>query len=115
MIMAAELIPVNILLADRTYRIKIATGDEEHVRRTIKIINEKVSEFKLQFAGQDMQDYVAMVLVWYATQVTGSVPGAIVESTASKELTALEEQLDKAIALGEWFTLDPPPRRMPPE
>jgi hypothetical protein len=56
-----------------------------------------------------------MVLVWYATQVTGSVPGAIVESTASKELAALEEQLDKAIALGEWFTLDPPPRRMPPE
>lgn len=113
--MGIPLIPANIVLADRTYRIKIAAGDEEHVRRTIKVINEKILEFKTQFAGQDMQDYVAMVLVWYATQANVSVPSPIVESAASKELAALEEQLDKAIAKGEWFNLEPPPRRQPPE
>ncbi|TDX00216.1 cell division protein ZapA [Dinghuibacter silviterrae] len=113
--MPAELIPVNIVLGDRTYRIKIATGDEEHVRRTIKIINEKILEFKTQFAGQDMQDYVAMVLVWYATQVGGAAPASMVESTVIKELAILEEQLDRAIAQGESVLPEVNPRRQPPE
>jgi hypothetical protein len=113
--MSAPLIPVNILIGDRTYRIKIAAGDEEHVRRTIKLINEKVIEFKTQFSGQDMQDYVAMVLVWYATQVGGGTPVGIVESSLQKELAALEEQLDKAISMGESFHFEPAPRRLPPE
>ncbi len=64
------LIPVNIVIGDRNYRIKVAASDEEHVRKTVKTINEKVVEFKTQFAGKDMQDYIAMVLVWYATQVS---------------------------------------------
>lgn len=112
---AAPLIPANIVLGDRTYRIKIAGGDEEHVRRTIKTINEKILEFKTQFAGQDMQDYVAMVLVWYATQVGGGAPVSMVESALVKELALLEEQLDRAITQGEPFPTEPSPRRLPPE
>jgi cell division protein ZapA len=58
-----ELIPVTILIADRTYRLKIHPKDEEMLRKTVKTINEKVIEYKTQFAGKDMQDYVSMVLV----------------------------------------------------
>ena len=25
-------------------------------------------EFRTQFAGKDMQDYISMVLIWFATQ-----------------------------------------------
>jgi hypothetical protein len=113
--MNAPLIPVNILLGDRTYRIKVASPDEEHVRRTIKVINEKITEFKTQFAGQDMQDYVAMVLVWYATQIGGGAPASMVESALSRELALLEDQLDRAIAHGEPFPTEASPRRLPPE
>ena len=60
----AEMIPVNIVIGDRTYRIKPEAKDEEKVRKTIKLINEKIIEFKTQFAGKDMQDYIAMVIIW---------------------------------------------------
>ncbi len=63
------LIAINIPIGDRTYRIKVAPADEEQVRKTIKIINDKVIEFKPEFAGKDMQDYISMVLLWYATQM----------------------------------------------
>jgi cell division protein ZapA (FtsZ GTPase activity inhibitor) len=66
--MAEELIPVNIIVGDRSYRIKALASDEEHIRKTLKVINDKIVEFKTNFAGKDMQDYIAMVLVWYATQ-----------------------------------------------
>lgn len=64
-----DLIPVNILIGDRTYRIRIKPDDEGTVRATVKVINDKLLEFKTNFAGKDMQDYVAMVLLWYATQL----------------------------------------------
>ena len=91
----AELIPINILIGDRTYRIKTNPEDEEVIRRTLKTINDKVIEFKTQFAGKDMQDYVAMVLIWYATQTTQEGnPG--MEKEIKEALLKLEEQLDKA-------------------
>lgn len=95
------LIPVNIVIGDRSYRIKVAPEDEEHVRRTVKIINEKVVEFKTNFAGKDMQDYVAMVLIWYATQVTSENKNSITveggEIQSAEALKKLEQQIDQLL------------------
>lgn len=96
--MAEELIPINITIADRTYRIRTNPADEEVVRKTLKIINDKIVEFKTQFAGKDMQDYISMVVIWYATQAasedkTGVLPEAVLES-----LVKMEAQLDKALS-----------------
>ena len=63
-----ELIPVNILVGDRNYRVKVKPSDEESLRKTIKLVNNKLLEFKTNFAGKDMQDYIAMVLIWLATE-----------------------------------------------
>ncbi|MET0243043.1 MAG: cell division protein ZapA [Flavitalea sp.] len=92
-----NLIPVNIVIADRSYRIRIEPGDEEVVRKTIKLINDKIIEFKTQFAGKDMQDYISMVVLWYATDVKQR--GA--EQTALRDISAnfdaMETLLDRAL------------------
>lgn len=90
----AALIPINILIGDRTYRIKTNPEDEEIIRGTLKVINEKIIEFKTQFAGKDMQDYVAMVLIWYATQ-TGADKKPAADQAFLSALQKIEEQLDK--------------------
>jgi cell division protein ZapA (FtsZ GTPase activity inhibitor) len=93
-----ELIPVNIVIAERTYRLKIDPADEETVRKTVKLINEKIYEFKSSFAGKDMQDYVAMVLLWFATEQTKtSKDGVMVQQTDDK-LSSLESILDKMLS-----------------
>ncbi|MDR3712785.1 MAG: cell division protein ZapA [Puia sp.] len=90
-----DLIPINVVIGDRTYRIKIEPADEEVVRKTLKTINDKIVEFKTLFAGRDMQDYVAMVLLWYATQASiGAKPG--ITSAVSEALTRMEQLLDRA-------------------
>jgi len=91
--MNAELIPLNILIGDRSYRIKILPSDEEKVRATLKIINAKILEFRSQFAGKDMQDYIAMVLIWYATQPQTDV----LNETSMKALTETLEKIDKQL------------------
>lgn len=90
----AELIPVNIVIGDRTYRIKTNPADEETIRRTLKTINDKIIEFKTQFAGKDMQDYIAMVMIWYATLSTSDDNPAL-EKEMTEALQKIEEQLDK--------------------
>jgi cell division protein ZapA (FtsZ GTPase activity inhibitor) len=91
----AELLPINIVIGDRSYRIKINPEDEEVVRKTLKVINDKIIEFKTQFAGKDMQDYIAMVLIWFATQA-GSNNNPTLEKEMHQALLKIEEQLNKA-------------------
>ena len=94
-----ELIPINILIGDRSYRIKVAAKDEEAIRKTVKLINDKIIEFKTGFAGKDMQDYVAMVLVWYASQ-SGKQQGgsdSIDLQEMQKAVQKLEEKVKTAL------------------
>jgi hypothetical protein len=93
-----ELMTINVVIGDRTYRIKIEQRDEETVRRTLRTINDKFIEYKTQFAGRDIQDYLAMVLLWYATQASsGGDRTGMLSATAKDALTRMEQQLDKAI------------------
>jgi hypothetical protein len=92
-----ELIPINLVLGDRTYRVKVSPKDEEVVRKTLKTINEKLIEFKTQFAGKDMQDYIAMVVLWYATQAQANASSSE-NAELSKLLNKMDTQLEQALA-----------------
>ncbi len=94
--MSEELIPINILIADRTYRIRTNPKDEEVIRKTLKIINDKIIEYKTQFAGKDMQDYIAMVIIWYATQSPDET-SSVAQEDLLEILKKMELQLDKAL------------------
>ncbi|RYY57654.1 MAG: cell division protein ZapA [Chitinophagaceae bacterium] len=89
----ADLIAATVVIADRSYRIKLDPKDEETVRRTVKTINDKVVEYKTAFAGKDMQDYIAMVLIWLATEQQKQVNSLDQELMVGK-LEELERMLD---------------------
>lgn len=93
-----ELIPANVVIAERTYRLKIDPADEEMLRKSVKLINDKVYEFKSSFAGKDMQDYVAMVLLWFATEQAKIGKDQFVLQDADDKLASLEAILDKTLA-----------------
>jgi len=95
--MSDQLIPATITIADRSYRIKLHPKDEEVVRKTVKTINDKIIEFKTMFAGKDMQDYVAMALVWYATEQNDSAASGVEKENISDKLNLLEKMLDGQI------------------
>ncbi|MDO6435571.1 cell division protein ZapA [Flavitalea sp. BT771] len=91
-----ELIPINVVIGDRSYRIRIAPGDEELVRKTLKSINDKILAFKTEFAGKDMQDYIAMVLLSYATETSAGGQPAL-DPSLLETLSRMEQQLDRAL------------------
>lgn len=92
-----DLIPVNIVIADRSYRIKTLPKDEEIVRKTVKVINDKIIEYKTQFSGKDMQDYIAMVIIWYATQAISDNNNTVQQKELAENLANLEQQLNQVL------------------
>lgn len=93
----SELIPINIVIADRTYRIRTNPSDEEIIRKTVNMINQKIIEFKTQFAGKDMQDYIAMVIIWYATQNAGGEGNSMLNQEMVATITKMESQISAAL------------------
>ena len=93
--MEEELIPANIVIADRSYRLKIEIQHEELLRKTAKLINDKIIEYRNDFAGKDTQDYIAMVLLWMATEQQRSQQYIIEATETTKLLHGLEAILDK--------------------
>lgn len=91
------MIPVNIVIADRTYRLKIKPEDEEAVRSITKLINNKILEFRNAFAGKDMQDYVSMVLLWFATEQNKSGAQMAELQSVSANLTKLKEAIEREL------------------
>ena len=93
-----EMIPVNITIADRTYRVKVAPKDEEAVRKTAAIINQKMVEFKGAYAGKDMQDYISMVLLWFATEQQQSGQNLYELENVQNQIETLKNSIEKVIS-----------------
>ena len=93
-----EMIPVNITIADRTYRVKVAPKDEEAVRKTASIINQKMVEFKGAYAGKDMQDYISMVLLWFATEQQQSGQNLYELENVQNQIETLKNSIERAIS-----------------
>ncbi len=92
-----DIIVINIVVGDRTYRLKVNKNDEELVRKTVKLINDKIVFFKINFAGKDMQDYIAMAILWFATEQNQAGQFMIKEEETKARLSSLQSLLDQAL------------------
>ncbi len=93
----SNLIPISAVIGDRSYRIKIQPADEEVVRKTLKLINDKILEFRTLFAGKDMQDYVAMVVIWFATDQLAQQAAGIETEDIEERMGKIEQMLDEML------------------
>lgn len=61
--MSQEHVSINVSLGGRTYRMKVSTSDEAHIRLSLNRIQQSYSNLKQQFPGRDEQDYLSMTLI----------------------------------------------------
>ena len=92
-----NMIPVNILIADRSYRVKISPKDEEAVRKTAALINQKMVEFKTMYAGSDTQDYISMVLLWFTTEQQQNGQKLYEMESIQAQIDSMSTAIDKVL------------------
>ncbi|MEQ8359918.1 MAG: cell division protein ZapA [Cytophagales bacterium] len=56
-----DTLSIKLKIADRDYPLKVAYEEEEHIRKTARILNEKIKEYRDNFGIEDKQDLLAMV------------------------------------------------------
>ena len=91
-----NLIPINIVIGDRSYRIKIEAAEEETVRKMAKRLNDQLATYKSQYAGKDMQDYLAMVLLLFVSEQNNK-DNTSQSLSLDIDFQSIESILDKAL------------------
>ena len=92
-----DTIIINVIIGDRNFRLKANRSDEEIVRKTVKMVNDKVMEYKAKFAGKDMQDYISMARLWLATEQNKAGVFMIEQQETNTKLNQLENKLDQLL------------------
>jgi cell division protein ZapA len=93
-----ELIPINVWLAGRSYRLRIKPDEESVVRKSVKIADEKIADMRAFYAGKDEQDFMAMALLSYAADTAiESYNNPLLQA----EINALGTRIDKALGIVE--------------
>ncbi|MFT4665227.1 MAG: cell division protein ZapA (FtsZ GTPase activity inhibitor) [Polaribacter sp.] len=64
-----ELKNITVLIAGRPYPLRVEEADETSVRQIVKEVNEKTSNFQLNYNKKDKQDCLSMALLTYAVDL----------------------------------------------
>jgi cell division protein ZapA len=88
-------ISIRVQIADRQYPLKAQVFEEEYLRKSAKLINEKLLGYSKSFSFKDKQDLLAMVCLEFATDALTANNSL---STEDSELKSRIDALEKALA-----------------
>jgi Cell division protein ZapA len=79
-----------VVIANRTYPLKIFKNDEERILNIVKSVNQKIEQLRSIYDAKDNQDYLAMCLLQLYTQQNNSF---------DSQSISLEPQVEKIESL----------------
>ncbi|MFH1005350.1 MAG: cell division protein ZapA [Bacteroidota bacterium] len=59
---------IKVMLAGRSYPLTIEKHEEESIRKAVKHINEKVSEYEKKYNLKDREYLLGMISLFFASQ-----------------------------------------------
>ncbi len=86
---------IKVSIAGRIYPLTIERTEEENVRKAVKGINEKVSDYEKNFDIKDRQDLLAMASLFFAKQAVESQDASHQDD---KVILDRLQKIDKAIS-----------------
>ena len=90
-----EKLSIKVSIAGRIYPVTIERTEEENVRKAVKNINDKVSDYEKNFDIKDRQDLLAMSSLFFASQ---AVELQHTSHRDDKNILEKLEKIDKAIS-----------------
>ena len=101
------LVSTTVMIAGRSYPLKIQPSDEPTIKKIVKEVNEKVNSFSTAYTKKDKQDCLAMVLLTYAVDLhkskkeTTVVEDTSADSDLANNIHQLESLLDTLLQPSE--------------
>ena len=92
-----NLISINLPVGDRSYRLKIKAEDEETVRKMDNKLDNQLNQFKSQYPGKEMKDYLAMSLLSFVTEEQPSHAQVAADHDTEAFLSRIEASIEKGL------------------
>jgi cell division protein ZapA (FtsZ GTPase activity inhibitor) len=91
-----EKLSIRVNIAERYYPLKIDRKDEERIRKSARMINDKILQYQQRYTDKDTQDFLAMAALQFVIRLLefedNSDENALVE-----ELNEITKDLDRFI------------------
>jgi len=89
---------IKINIANRVYPLTVKSEEEEGIRKTAKMINERIREYEQDYAVKDKQDLLAMCALEYGTSSDMAVTQFSEADTLLSEVKTLNEQIKEVLS-----------------
>jgi len=59
---------IRLNIADRFFPLKVNRNEEEQLRKAAKLINDRITKYKLKYTSKDLQDIMSMVILEFVNK-----------------------------------------------
>jgi len=88
----------EVVIANRTYPLKIFKQDEDKILSIVKSVNHRIEQLKSAYDAKDNQDYLAMcILQLYAQQNGQNTASPVPDISIEPEIEKIEGLLNTAL------------------
>jgi cell division protein ZapA len=96
---------IRINIAERFYPLRIESDEEEKVRLAAKTISDKLQSLKQKQPTRDVQDWLAMVCLWFAMKLVDRDKNQAADSqemdVAVQGIRELEQQIAEYVGYAD--------------
>ena len=89
-----DLVNITVVIAERSYPLKVKEEDVNKIRGIVDEVNEKVNTFQKTYSRKDKQDCLSMALLTYAVDLHKTQP-VTAPNTQEDTLNDLNEKVDQ--------------------
>ncbi len=85
---------IKVTIANRHYPLRISRSEEEAIRKSAKLINERIKEYEQNYAVTDPQDLLAMCALQFANEASSKNKKAELDEDQQNKAIEIEQMLD---------------------
>ena len=91
-------IQITVLIGGRPYPLKIKSSDESVIRRVVRVINDTVNKYQLDYPNRDKQDCLALAALNFAGDLDKLRQSAANDPELPEKLANLDQMLDEMLS-----------------
>jgi cell division protein ZapA len=92
--MMEEKLSIKVNIAEQYYPLKVNRDEEERIRKAAKLINDKLLQYKQTYSDKEIQDFLAMVSLHFATKFL-ELEEKMDEMPIIEELVSINEEIEE--------------------
>ena len=90
---------IKINIASRVYPLSVKTEEEEGIRKTARMINDRIKQYEQDYAVKDKQDLLAMCALEFGTSNNMALDQYTEQEELLAEVKSLNEQVSAVLSM----------------